>query len=201
MKLSTLKNVEKVISTLSVGLVMVQNTTNPHSPTAKHSTFGREGRMQPLSSFFPLGFLTPPDREPFVDVVIFMPSFYIIHDFNFAPPPLLRSFITCEGVNLRITYAPHHVCLSLFTCLLHCLVMDSQLILSSPITFPTFLKYSLSNNNLSQFCLGLISHSFCEFSSLCFLSGFLWIGFHHCSYSAWANSGVQKAVMARASLY
>ena len=128
-KLSTLENAEKVINTLSIGLVMVPNTTDgfpaPCSPTAKHLTFGREGQMQPLSSFFPLGFLTPPDREPLVDVVIIIPSFYIMHDFNFTPPPPLCSFIACEGVNLRITYAPHHVCLSLFTCLLHCLVMDS----------------------------------------------------------------------------
>ena len=69
---------------------MVPNTTDgflaPRSPTAKHSTFGREGRTQPLGCFFPLGFLTPPNREPLVDVVIFIPSFYFILDFNFAAP-------------------------------------------------------------------------------------------------------------------
>jgi hypothetical protein len=128
-KLLTLENAEKVINTSSIGLVMVPNTTNgfpaPHSLTAKHLTFGREGRTQPLGSFFPLGFLTPPNREPLVDVVIFIPSFYIMHDFNFTPPPPPCSFIACEGVNLWITYVPHHVCLSLLTCLLHCLVMDS----------------------------------------------------------------------------
>ena len=125
-KLSTLEDMEKVINTSSVGLVMVPNMTDgflaPRSPTAKHLMFGREGQMQPLGSFFPLGFLTPPDREPFVDVVIFILSFYIMHDFNFAPHPPALFFYSLWGCKpTNYLHATSHVFIFvyMFTSLSH----------------------------------------------------------------------------------
>jgi hypothetical protein len=68
-------DVAKAINTSYVGRITVLNTIAgwqvAPSQTVKPSTSGK-GKWfwtQPLGSFFPLGFLTPPDREPMVDVV------------------------------------------------------------------------------------------------------------------------------------
>src|ERR1700735_2403686 len=83
-KSSTPVGTAKAINTLYDGPVMVQNTTagsrDPPSPIAKHSTFGwkKMSRAQPLGSFFPLGFLMPPDRAPLVDAEHFTLFYFIL---------------------------------------------------------------------------------------------------------------------------
>src|SRR5882762_629566 len=100
-------DVAKAGSTSYVGLATVLNMIAGLQVAplqiAKLSTFGRESRFwaQPLGSFFPLGFLTPPDREPMVDFdYTFIPRFPF-----FYPPPFCFRSRGGEGVNLRITYA------------------------------------------------------------------------------------------------
>jgi hypothetical protein len=118
----------------------------PHLQIVKLSMFGREGQEQPLGSFFPMGFLTPPDHEPMVDV-----NFSFYHIF---PPPVFSSSRGGEGGNLSITYmftCHDHMCLPLLTCLHYCLIMDAQLILSSPIS--SFISLSTFSQIIT--CLNL----------------------------------------------
>ena len=99
----------------------------PHSQTAKPSMFGRKGRLQPLGSFFPLDFLTP----PIVGLRLMCLMFFFLHMIFYCTAIPLIFSRDSEGVNLRITYVPCTRLLTrhdhVLTCLLYCLVMEAKL--------------------------------------------------------------------------
>ena len=119
--------------------------------------------MQPLGSFFPQGFLMPPDRAPLVDAGYFI----LFH--SYLP---FFCFRGGEGVNLRVEVTCVYPCL--YVWFISYVFLETYLI--SYHHHPLPIHYSFHNNHSSNFCLCFDKSR--KFSFECFLSGFLRIGFH-----------------------
>ena len=90
------------------------------SKTAKLWTCGLADREQPLSSFFPLGFLTPPIVCLYLMLCFPLSYFYLFFLNTLFPSLPTFCFRGWKGVNLRLTTQRHllfvHIWLLIISC-------------------------------------------------------------------------------------
>ena len=122
--------------------------------------------MQPLGSFFPQGFLMPPDRAPLVDAGYFI----LFH--SYLP---FFCFRGGEGVNLRVEVTCVYPCL--YVWFISYVFLETYLISYHHHPLPTLYSFSIITRLISVCGFDKSRKSSFE----CFLSGEIRIGFHRTS--------------------